>query len=234
MLPTANPEKDRFIIIIIIIVQTRTVISFGRGAYREMRLADEMASTLPERPFASPTNGSLHDTHSQGGASIMAEAMAMPPKRRLDEEGDLAGESKIQRKSGIPFSRRPMKKRRRSSKYHHRKPIFPSHIPPPSPLTLPGLPFELIAQICLHMHPRDILSLTRTNTWLCHTLVDPSAAFIWRTARTENCWRVGNGMFSWDAQPSGALEPMPDPTPTGITEPAYAALVFDDGTCDVS
>ncbi len=191
----------------------------------------EMGSTLPERPYSSPVNGSLV-TLSLDGASLMAQAMGTPRKRRLNEVDGSREDSKY---PGIPFYRRPAKKKRRSSNYQHRKPIFPSHVPQPCPLTLPGLPFELIAHICWYLHPRDVLSLTRTNAWLCYTLIDPSSAFIWRIARKENCWGTGNETYSWEGQPSGPFEPMPDlPSSIGISEPTYAALVFDDGPCDVS
>ncbi|KAF8342739.1 uncharacterized protein EI90DRAFT_780959 [Cantharellus anzutake] len=127
-------------------------------------------------------------------------------------------------------------KRRRSSFYHHRNPIFPPHLPRPSLLTLPGLPFELLAEIFSYLHPRDILSVARTNAWLCYTLVHPSASFIWRFARAENCWRVEDGSVTWDAEPVPPPDPLPDPLPDPppqLTEPAYAALVFDVGKCDV-
>lgn len=78
------------------------------------------------------------------------------------------------------------------------------------------LPLELLAEVLSYTAPRDILALARTSKYYCATLVaNPASKFIWKKARVR-------------------YEPtIPEPTPN-FTEPAYAALLFDTGTCEVS
>lgn len=77
-----------------------------------------------------------------------------------------------------------------------------------------SLPLELLAEILSYTTPRDILALARTSKYFCATLVtNPASTFIWKRARAR-------------------YEPaIPDPTPN-LTEPAYAALLFDAGVCE--
>lgn len=80
------------------------------------------------------------------------------------------------------------------------------------------LPVEVITQILINTRStRDILAVARCSRHLCALLVDPSNASIWSTARKV----------------SAEFNPMPDP-PSGMPEPAYAALVFGGGKCEVS
>lgn len=85
------------------------------------------------------------------------------------------------------------------------------------PCYLTQIPFELIAEVLSHTSsPKDVLALARCNKYFCATLVvNQSSIFIWRQARAR-------------AKP----EPIPDPLPY-LSEPAYAALIFDKGNCDV-
>lgn len=85
------------------------------------------------------------------------------------------------------------------------------------PCYITQIPFELIAEVLSHTSsPRDVLALTRCNKYFCATLaVNQSSVFIWRQARAK-------------AKP----EPIPDPLPY-LSEPAYAAFIFDKGNCDV-
>ncbi|TDL28712.1 hypothetical protein BD410DRAFT_760244 [Rickenella mellea] len=77
------------------------------------------------------------------------------------------------------------------------------------------IPMELLAEILSSTSPKDILSLSRCSRYFCHTLANNrSATFIWRHARL-----------------SCVPSPIPDPTPN-FTEPAYAAFIFDGGTCE--
>ncbi|CAL1699573.1 unnamed protein product [Somion occarium] len=78
------------------------------------------------------------------------------------------------------------------------------------------MPLEILAEILSYTcSPRDVLALARCNKFFCHTLVQPSSAFIWKHARAR-------------CKPS----PIPDPTPN-YTEAAYASLIFDGGECEV-
>lgn len=85
------------------------------------------------------------------------------------------------------------------------------------PCYITTIPFELIAEVLSHTSsPRDVLALARCNKYFCATLVvNQSSVFIWRQARAR-------------AKP----EAIPDPLPY-LSEPAYAALIFDKGDCDV-
>lgn len=78
------------------------------------------------------------------------------------------------------------------------------------------LPLELLAEILiLTESPKHILTVARSCKVLCTTLLDPSSAFIWRTARNI-------------CKP----EPLPEPFQI-FTEASYAAFVFDGGRCEV-
>ncbi|KAG2355419.1 hypothetical protein BDR07DRAFT_1426303 [Suillus spraguei] len=87
----------------------------------------------------------------------------------------------------------------------------------PGQCLFPTLPLELLAEILIQTNsPRDVLSVARTSKFLCLTLVcNPAADFIWRTVR-KNC----------------LPHALPDPTPN-FSEAAYAAFVYDGGSCDV-
>lgn len=78
------------------------------------------------------------------------------------------------------------------------------------------LPLELLAEILiLTESPKHILTVARSCKVLCTTLLDPSSAFIWRTARNI-------------CKP----EPLPEPFQI-FTEASYAAFVFDGGRCEM-
>ncbi|CAK5261870.1 unnamed protein product [Mycena citricolor] len=77
------------------------------------------------------------------------------------------------------------------------------------------LPFELLAEVFQYAKcPRTVLSASRCNKYLYNTLKRPESAFIWRFVR-NNC----------------LPEALPDPAPMNLTEPVYAAMVFDGGPC---
>ncbi|ESK86051.1 hypothetical protein Moror_9387 [Moniliophthora roreri MCA 2997] len=78
------------------------------------------------------------------------------------------------------------------------------------------LPVELLAEVLLYTKsPRDVLSVARCCKELCYTLLNPKNQYIWKYAR-ENFHP----------------EPPPEP-PKQFTESAYAAFVFDGGTCEI-
>lgn len=81
---------------------------------------------------------------------------------------------------------------------------------------LSNLPLELLAEILKNTSPRELLALSRCSQHFCDTLVNsPNASFIWKCVRARY-------------EP-----PIPDPFP-GTNEPAWAAFLFDGGTCEVS
>ncbi|KAH9026212.1 hypothetical protein EDB85DRAFT_177955 [Lactarius pseudohatsudake] len=63
--------------------------------------------------------------------------------------------------------------------------------------------------------PKTSSLLQRCNRRLCTTLLNPSNVMIWRRARSH------------------CIIPGLPPPPPGWSEPAYAALIFDAGNCDV-
>ncbi|KAI0314996.1 hypothetical protein OF83DRAFT_1062878, partial [Amylostereum chailletii] len=78
------------------------------------------------------------------------------------------------------------------------------------------VPLELLAEILSYLpSPKDVLAVTRTSKHLCATLLNKSNQAIWRRSRQHN--NVG---------------PIPEP-PAGWSEPAFAAFIFDGGTCEV-
>lgn len=81
---------------------------------------------------------------------------------------------------------------------------------------LERVPLEILAEILSYAgSPQDILSVTRCSKHLCTTLLNPSNVMIWRRARTH-C----------------AVSGLPPPMPWW-SESAYAAFIFDPGTCYV-
>ncbi|KAF8345305.1 hypothetical protein F5887DRAFT_951858 [Amanita rubescens] len=81
------------------------------------------------------------------------------------------------------------------------------------------LPAEIISQVLIHTRStRDVLAVARCSKYLCVMLVDPSNATIWSSTRRNTGQSLYRGM--------------PDP-PSGMTEPAYAAFVFDGGKCEI-
>ena len=91
---------------------------------------------------------------------------------------------------------------------------------PPKDDLLMLLPVEILSQILIHTRStRDVLAVARCSKYLCVILVDPLNATIWSSTRRNS----GQGLYRG----------MPDP-PSGMTEPAYAAFVFDGGKCQVS
>lgn len=106
------------------------------------------------------------------------------------------------------------KKRRTSVRELHGLPESESA---PGQCLFPTLPLELLAEILIQTNsPRDVLSVARASKLLCSTLVcNPAADFIWRTIR-KRC----------------LPHALPEPTPN-FSEAAYAAFVYDGGSCDV-
>ncbi|KAG6814825.1 hypothetical protein H0H93_012097 [Arthromyces matolae] len=76
------------------------------------------------------------------------------------------------------------------------------------------LPFELIAEILIYTNsPRDVLAVARCSKFLCHTLLYPTSAFIWKAVR-KTC-------------------SIPPPEPMSIfTESSYAAYLYGGGPCE--
>lgn len=95
--------------------------------------------------------------------------------------------------------------------------LLPESKSVPGRCLFPTLPLELLAEILIQTDsPRDVLSIARTSKLLCSTLVcNPAADFIWRTIRNKCLPHA-----------------LPDPTPN-FSEAAYAAFVYDGGSCDV-
>jgi F-box-like len=82
---------------------------------------------------------------------------------------------------------------------------------------LERIPLEILAEILSYVNsPKDVLSVARCSKHLCTTLVNPSNVMIWRHAR-RHC----------------VVPDLPPPMP-GWSEPAYAAFIFDPGSCYVS
>ncbi|KAI0792358.1 hypothetical protein C8Q75DRAFT_889915 [Abortiporus biennis] len=78
---------------------------------------------------------------------------------------------------------------------------------------LTRVPVEILAEILSYTaSPKDVLALARTSKYFCKTLI--YHLFIWKHARERT-------------KPKA----IPDPPP-GVPEPAYAALIFDDGPCE--
>lgn len=95
-------------------------------------------------------------------------------------------------------------------------------LPKPSPFVV--LPVELLSEILIHTgSPQYVLAVARTCKALCQTLLSTHNQFIWRMARRA-------GAFDLEAGPVY----LPDPPHDFFGEAAYAAFVFDAGTCDVS
>ncbi|KAF7297294.1 hypothetical protein MIND_00962600 [Mycena indigotica] len=107
-----------------------------------------------------------------------------------------------------PVSRnRPPTKRRRTSTEKNDvtnfKPVFVN------------LPFELVAMILVFTQStKDVLAVARTCKFLCNTLLRPENVSVWRKARETS-------------HPA----PLPDPMRAGLSEPAFAAMLFDMGPC---
>ncbi|EIW59839.1 uncharacterized protein TRAVEDRAFT_71764 [Trametes versicolor FP-101664 SS1] len=78
---------------------------------------------------------------------------------------------------------------------------------------MPNVPLDVILEILGHLHPRDIISLSRTSKAFRALLLDRKNAFIWKVAR-----KALPGDF-------------PDPHPV-LSEPALAHLMFDPQCAD--
>ncbi|KAI0333537.1 hypothetical protein GY45DRAFT_1432269 [Cubamyces sp. BRFM 1775] len=72
---------------------------------------------------------------------------------------------------------------------------------------LVDMPLDILFEIFGHLHPYDLLQLSRTTKALRSVLMRPSAVTIWRNARQN-------------------VDDLPD-CPDDLTEPAYANLLFD-------
>ncbi len=100
-----------------------------------------------------------------------------------------------------------------------------------------NLPFDLLAEILILTEPPgDILAVARTSKQLYSLLVSPAAGFIWKKARIA----VGlpdPAMYTAQIETAPSSDELPE-TVVGVAyfmgrEPAYAALVFDRGICEV-
>ena len=139
--------------------------------------------------------------------------------------------------------------------------IEPALTPKGSPFLT--LPLELLSEILiLTGSPQHVLAVTRACKALCQILLSPNAQFIWREARkgpgctfksthasqptptaNVNPVNVGPGLqiallnleleLADDEVPRNVTR-LPDPPPQFFSsEAAYAAFIFDSGTCDV-
>lgn len=70
-------------------------------------------------------------------------------------------------------------------------------------------------QICFHLGPAELVSLARTSKFLRGVLVDRRHDFVWRAARLN----------------APGLTP-PEP-PVGMSEPAWARLLYGGSGCYV-
>lgn len=124
------------------------------------------------------------------------------------------------------------------------------------------LPLELLSEILiLTGSPQHVLAVTRSCKALCQTLLSPNAQFIWREARkgpgcsfkTKTHATQPTPIVNVNVNPGlqmallglGLAEPSADEVSTNVTrlpdppprffssEAAYAAFIFDSGTCDV-
>jgi hypothetical protein len=139
--------------------------------------------------------------------------------------------------------------------------IKPASAPKGSPFLT--LPLELLSEILiLTGSPQHVLAVARACKALCQTLLSPTAQFIWREARkgpgctfksthasqptpmaNVNPVNVGPGLQIAllslgvelaDDEVSRNVTRLPDPPPQFFSsEAAYAAFIFDSGTCDV-
>lgn len=95
-------------------------------------------------------------------------------------------------------------------------------LPKPSPFVV--LPVELLSEILIYTgSPQYVLAVARTCKALCQTLLISNNQFIWKETRKACAFNLKAGPVS-----------LPDPPKTFFGEAAYAAFVFDSGTCEVS
>ncbi|KAH9833537.1 uncharacterized protein C8Q71DRAFT_773908 [Rhodofomes roseus] len=69
-----------------------------------------------------------------------------------------------------------------------------------------NMPMDIIREICLRLHPRDLLSLSRTSKSFNSFLMRRSSAYLWRGSLRN-------------------VEGLP-PCPSGLIEPSWVSLVF--------
>ena len=122
------------------------------------------------------------------------------------------------------------------------------------------LPLELLSEILiLTGSPQHVLAVARTCKALCQTLLSSNAQFIWREARKGPGCTFKTKTYTSQPTPIANVNPglqmallglglaepsadevsakitgLPDPPPQFFpSEAAYAAFIFDSGTCDV-
>ncbi len=100
-----------------------------------------------------------------------------------------------------------------------------------------NLPFDVFAEILiLTEYPGDILAVARTSKQLCTLLVEPTADFIWKKARTVLGLPdplVYSAKIKNARKSDGSPESLVGVGCFAGREPAYAAFVFDGGICEV-
>lgn len=129
--------------------------------------------------------------------------------------------------NGLEDTARPSKKARLEVEDIHRvstSTIQESHIS--------KLPLEILSEILiLTGSPRHVLAFARTSKHFCYVLLGEGAQHVWRRARRGPQCRIVRLVLDSDVP---KIVSLPDP-PKGIfSEAAYAAFLFDPGTCDVS
>jgi hypothetical protein len=95
------------------------------------------------------------------------------------------------------------------------------------------LPLEILGHILiLTGSPRHVLAFARTSKRFCYTLISEGAQYIWRQAR-----RGLQCSFLEATSEDSVIVPHfyspPDPPKQFFSEAAYAAFLFDPGSCDV-
>jgi hypothetical protein len=73
---------------------------------------------------------------------------------------------------------------------------------------------DIAEQVLQYVYPIDLLELSRTNSHLRKTLVDPEQRHIWKSARKR-------------------FPHLTIPDPVVLTEIAVASLLFETGICSV-
>ncbi|KAI0270412.1 hypothetical protein BC834DRAFT_512077 [Gloeopeniophorella convolvens] len=131
----------------------------------------------------------------------------------------ISNESALQDNRSAPLSsQRPPKRRRMSGATdegtHQSKQRITWRRPMGSVLQgIFKLPVELIQEIFIRLHPRDIVSLARVSKTFRHVLTSPEWRFVWRIARQEA---------------PGLSIPKP---PEDMCEPTWANLLFGPAIC---
>ncbi|KAH9474685.1 hypothetical protein JR316_0013150 [Psilocybe cubensis] len=97
----------------------------------------------------------------------------------------------------------PVKKRRKTTK---RAPTNRNRKPDDGPPALNNMPLDIYYEICATMEPMDVLNLSRTSSYIYHTLMADGSSGIWKNSLS-------------------LMSGIPD-RPSDVTEAEYARLLF--------